>query len=169
MSTDSAATDQPAFVVTRTVAAPIDVVWRAWTDPALVRQWWGPQGWTCPVADMNVVAGQSSVVAMRSPDGHDIYNRWTYSLVDLESRLEYAVTFADAQGVEVSPSAMGLPAEIPDSVPHVVTFTAVDGGTSFSVAEFGYPTGPILDMSRLGQEQCMDKLVAAVTESSGPR
>jgi hypothetical protein len=49
-------------------------------------------------------------------------------------------------------------------VHHVVTF-AVDGKTTtLRVAEHGYQPGPLLDMSRLGQEQCVDKLVAAVAK-----
>ena len=39
------------LVVTRTFDAPIESVWAAWTDPKHVMQWWGPIGFTCPVAE----------------------------------------------------------------------------------------------------------------------
>jgi uncharacterized protein YndB with AHSA1/START domain len=40
-------------VVTRVFAAPVERVWRAWSDPNDVMQWWGPTGFTCPLANMD--------------------------------------------------------------------------------------------------------------------
>jgi uncharacterized protein YndB with AHSA1/START domain len=166
MSDNSATTDRPAFVVTRAVKAPVDRVWQAWTDPDIVRRWWGPDGWTCPVANMDVAVGRTSLVAMRGPDGNDIYNRWTYTAVEPNARLEFEVTFASPDGTEAPPTTAGLPAEIPVPVRHVVTFDIDGETTTLSVAEFGYQPGPLLDMARLGQEQCMDKLVSAVADDT---
>jgi uncharacterized protein YndB with AHSA1/START domain len=165
MADDSAPSDRPSFVVTRTVSAPVDRVWQAWIDPDIVRLWWGPAGWTCPVANLDVAVGHTTLVAMRSPDGHDIYNRWTYTAVEPDARLEFDVTFATPDGTEAPPTTLGLPAEIPVPVHHVVTFDGDGGPTTLSVAEFGYQPGPLLDMSRQGQEECLDKLVAAVASN----
>jgi uncharacterized protein YndB with AHSA1/START domain len=154
---------EPSFVVSRRVPAPLDRVWAAWTESEHVRRWWGPEGWTCPVAEMDVRPGGTTLVAMRGPGGADLYNRWTYLAVEPGSRLEYDVTFARPDGTEVPPSALGLPAEIPVPVRHVVTFEGDEATTTFHVAEFGYEPGPMTDLSRRGQEQCMDKLVAAIT------
>jgi uncharacterized protein YndB with AHSA1/START domain len=41
------------LVVTSIFEAPVEHVWKAWVDPADVMQWWGPQGFTCPVAKMD--------------------------------------------------------------------------------------------------------------------
>jgi uncharacterized protein YndB with AHSA1/START domain len=70
--------------VTRTVAAPVATAYAAWTESDLVKQWWGPTGFTCPVARMDVREGGVSLVAMRAPaefGGGDLYNTWAYSLV----------------------------------------------------------------------------------------
>jgi hypothetical protein len=65
----------------------------------------------------------------------------------------------------VSPSDVGLPPAVPEVVPHVVTLVArSDTGTLLAVEESGYRPGPVLDMSRQGQEQCLEKLAAAVEE-----
>jgi uncharacterized protein YndB with AHSA1/START domain len=154
---------EPSFVVSRSVSAPVARVWAAWTEAEYVRRWWGPAGWSCPVAKMDVTPGSTTLVAMRGPGGRDFYNRWTYLAVEPGERLEYDVTFARPDGTEVPPAALGLPEEIPVPVRHVVTFERDGGTTSFHVAEFGYEPGPMTDMSRMGQEQCMDKLVAAIT------
>ena len=68
-------------VVTRVLDAPVEPVWRAWSESEQVMRWWGPTGFTCPVARMDVREGGTSLVCMRSPDGHDIYNTWTYERV----------------------------------------------------------------------------------------
>ena len=50
------------LVVTRVIDAPVEQVWKAWTDPELVKQWWGPDGFTCPLAriDFREAAPRSS-------------------------------------------------------------------------------------------------------------
>lgn len=44
--------------IIRTFAAPRDLVWRAHTDPGLLRQWMlGPPGWTMPVCRIDLRVG----------------------------------------------------------------------------------------------------------------
>lgn len=151
------------FELSRTIAAPIDAVWRAWSDPDLVRAWWGPTGFTCPRADIRFAEGESSVVTMRAPDGTEIHNLWTYRLIRPPERLAFDSRFCDEHGSPISPGEVGLPPDIPDVVPHSVTLTAAgDGTTVLVVRESGYEPGPVLELSRQGQEQCLDKLAAAV-------
>ena len=50
MTTESKKRD---LVVTRVFNAAVKQVWKAWTDPELVMRWWGPTGFTCPVAQMD--------------------------------------------------------------------------------------------------------------------
>lgn len=104
-------------VASRTVAAPVEQVWAAWTEPEGVRAWWGPAGWTCPEAVMDVRVGGASRVTMRSPDGHDMHHRWACSAVEAPHRLELALEFCDAEGRVVDPAELGLPPGIPVPVP----------------------------------------------------
>ncbi|HVG65858.1 MAG TPA: SRPBCC domain-containing protein, partial [Actinomycetota bacterium] len=76
-------------VVTRVLDAPVEPVWRAWSESEQMMRWWGPTGFTCPVARMDVREGGTSLVCMRSPDGHDIYNTWTYERVAPMRELEF--------------------------------------------------------------------------------
>jgi uncharacterized protein YndB with AHSA1/START domain len=73
-------------------------VWRAWSESKKMMRWWGPTGFTCPVARMDVREGGTSLVCMRSPDGHDIYNTWTYERVAPMRELEFIQRFADSDG-----------------------------------------------------------------------
>ena len=52
------------LVFTRTFAAPVERVWQAWADPELVKRWWGPDGFTCPLARIDLREGGVSLVCM---------------------------------------------------------------------------------------------------------
>jgi uncharacterized protein YndB with AHSA1/START domain len=157
-------TTEHNVVVTRVIDAPVELVWRAWTDSELVMRWWGPTGFTCPVARMDVSQGGTSLVCMRSPDGHDLYNTWTYRRITPLRRLEFTNRFADADGNALDPAAIGLPPGIPAEVPHVVTFApAGDGKTELTVTEYGYASPEVVELSKAGMEQCLDKLAAALS------
>ena len=111
------------FRVSRVIGAPPGAVWRAWSEPALVRAWWGPTGFTCPRADLRFAEGAASVVTMRAPDGTDFHNLWAYRLIRPYERIEFDSRFCDDEGSAVSPSDVGLPPAVPEVVPHVVTLT----------------------------------------------
>jgi uncharacterized protein YndB with AHSA1/START domain len=146
----------------RTLPAPVEDVWAAWTRSEGVRRWWGPQGFTCPLATMDVRPGGVSLIAMQAPPeygGGRTFNTWSYSVVEPTTRLEYVMRFADPQGATITPAEAGIPPGVPAAVPHVVTFTArPDGGTDLTVTESGYTLAEARDMSQAGLDQCLDKL-----------
>ncbi len=53
----------------RFFAAPRDVVFAAWTKPEMLRQWWGPTGFTNPVCEVDARGGGAILINMRAPDG----------------------------------------------------------------------------------------------------
>src|ERR1700730_7092158 len=55
--------------ITRVFDAPREMVFKAWTDPKLLAQWWGPKGFTNPVCELDVRPGGAIRVHMRGPDG----------------------------------------------------------------------------------------------------
>ena len=147
------------LVVTRVFEAPVNSAWKAWTDPEQVMRWWGPDGFTSPVARMDVREGGTSLVCMRSPDGHDLYNTWTYRRIVPGQRIEFVQNFADQDGNRIDPVELGLPPGVPQDVRHLVTFDAVgDDQTEMTVTEYGYTSDQIFDLSKLGLEQTLDKL-----------
>lgn len=153
------------LVVTRRFEAPVARVWRAWTESEQVMRWWGPRDFTSPRADMDVREGGTSLVSMRSPDGHDMHNTWTYQGVDPERRLEFVLHFADERGNKLDPSSLGLPPGVPNGVRHVVTFTAVDDATTeMTVTEYGYTSAQAIEISKAGLEQALDKMAATFAD-----
>jgi uncharacterized protein YndB with AHSA1/START domain len=154
------------MAVTRVFDAPVEQVWKAWSESEAVKRWWGPTGFTCPVARMDFREGGTSLVCMRAPaeyGGGDMYNTWTYQKIAPMERIGFVHHFADEHGNPVAPSAHGLPPEVPFEVPHVLTFKALgDNRTEFSVTEYGYPSEQIAAFSKQGMEQCLDKLAESL-------
>jgi uncharacterized protein YndB with AHSA1/START domain len=151
-------------VVTRDVDAPPDEAWRAWSDADLVRQWWGPAGFTCPRADVDLRVGGTTVVAMQAPaeyGGFLMHNRWTYAAVERPTRIEFVSEFADAEGRVITPAEAGIPPGVPAQVPHRVDLEPLpDGRTRVTVTETGYTDEQARAQSHAGQEQVMDKMQA---------
>jgi len=150
----------------REVDAPIERLWEAFTEPVLIKRWWGPNGFTCPLANMDVRLGGVSLLGMKAPPeygGRVTYTTWSYTEVDPEARLEYDVRFATSGGLTISPAEAGIGSGVPEEVPHVVTFDRLRNGRSrVSIVESGYTELAGRDLSQLGLEQCLDKLQVAV-------
>jgi uncharacterized protein YndB with AHSA1/START domain len=152
------------LVITRVFDAPVERVWEAWIDPEHVKRWWGPKGFTAPVADMDVREGGTSLVCMRSPEGQDFYNTWTYRKIVPLQLIEFIQNFADEDGNKIAPADAGLPPEIPEEVRHVITFKALAGNqTEMSVTEYGYTVDWVFDLSSAGMNECLDKMATVFT------
>ncbi len=75
------------LVLTRIFDAPPEKVFRAWTEPELIKQWFAPQPWTTPYAETDVRPGGSNLITMRSPEGEDYPNPGVYLEVVENERL----------------------------------------------------------------------------------
>ena len=153
---------QNVVVVTRVFDVPVERVWRAWSDSDHVMQWWGPAGFTCPLAKMDFREGGTSLVCMRAPrefGGQDFYNTWTYSRIDPKKRIDFIHHFTDQYGRMLDPAQVGIPPGVPREVRHIITFEETDRDqTEMTVTEYGYTSEQARDLSKLGMEQCLDKM-----------
>lgn len=156
------------LVVTRVFNAPVKQVWKAWSEPGLVMRWWGPHGFTCPVAKMDFRKGGTSLVCMRAPKefgGQDFCNTWSYEKIVPMKRFVYILRFADQDGRMMEPAQQGLSPEIPKEAVHEVTFNDLGNGKiEVTVTEYGWTVGQLMEMSQMGLEQCLDKMAALFAE-----
>ena len=67
--TQNTVNETERMVVTRVFDAPRELVWKAWTDPKYVMQWWGPKGFTAPFCEIDFRVGGKFLCGMKSPDG----------------------------------------------------------------------------------------------------
>lgn len=82
-------TAQREIVTTRVFKASRDLVWLAWTDPKHLVQWWGPNGFTTTMQEMDVRPGGNWNFIMHGPDGRDYQNKSLYVEVVKPERLVY--------------------------------------------------------------------------------
>jgi uncharacterized protein YndB with AHSA1/START domain len=150
MSPEPATADRE-LVATRVFDAPRALVFRAWTDPAQIGQWWGPRGFTTSTYAMDVSPGGVWRFCMHGPDGVDYENRITYLEVVEPERIVYdhdggddsepvqfraTVTFEDQGGKTRLTMRMTFP-----------TAEARD----FTVEKYGAAEGLTQTLDRLGE------------------
>jgi len=66
------------LVLTRLLDAPREKLFRCWTEPALLKQWFAPRPYTTPVAEVELRPGGRSFMMMKSPEGQEIPCPGTY-------------------------------------------------------------------------------------------
>ncbi len=70
--------DDRDLVISRDIAATAEQLYRCWTEPALIRQWFTPPPWTVSHAETDVRPGGSCLIVMRGPDGQEMPNPGVY-------------------------------------------------------------------------------------------
>jgi uncharacterized protein YndB with AHSA1/START domain len=82
------------LVLTRMIDVPRELVYRAWTEPELLRQWFAPQPFTTPVAELDVRPGGVNRIVMRDPQGNEHPNVGVYLEVVPHERLVMTDAYA---------------------------------------------------------------------------
>jgi uncharacterized protein YndB with AHSA1/START domain len=84
--------------LTRVFAAPRALVWRAWTDPKHLAQWFGPRGFTNSVPELDVRVGGALRIVMHGPDGNDYPMKGVFREVAPATRLVFTNIAIDNDG-----------------------------------------------------------------------
>jgi uncharacterized protein YndB with AHSA1/START domain len=105
------------LVLELTLDAPREKLYRCWTEPELLKQWFAPKPWTTCKADIDVRPGGASNITMRSPEGQEFPNAGVYLDVVANEKLVFTDAF----------TAGWRPAGKPFFVAEV-TFTDIGGG-----------------------------------------
>jgi uncharacterized protein YndB with AHSA1/START domain len=77
------------LVVRRRINATPEKLFAAWTQPALLVQWWGPQGVTCPAAEIDLRVGGPYRIANQFPDGTVVWICGVFEIIEAPHRLTY--------------------------------------------------------------------------------
>ena len=96
----AAATDygERTVTLTRVFDASRDLVWRAWTDPKHLAQWFGPRGFTSSVPELDVRVGGALRIVMHGPDGSDYPMKGVFREVVPPERLVFSNIAVDNDG-----------------------------------------------------------------------
>jgi uncharacterized protein YndB with AHSA1/START domain len=136
--------------ISRVFDAPRALVFKAWTDPQHLAQWWGPEGFTNPVCEFDAHVGGALRIHMRGPDGTVYPMKGVIRELAAPERLVFSSVATDAAGNHL---LEGLT---------TVTFAERNGKTTMTmhtravaVAEIG--VGYLLGMEA-GWTQSIDRL-----------
>lgn len=83
------------LTLTRTLNAPRERVWRAWTDAEQMKKWFSPPGFTTPHADVDLRIGGAYRIVMRAPDGVDNVAVGMFRVIEPPARLAYTWNWED--------------------------------------------------------------------------
>lgn len=152
------------IVITRILNAPRERVWKAWTDPAEAKKWWGPKDFTSPAGTIDLRVGGKYHLCMRGPAGtefdKDMWSGGIYKEVIPMEKIVATDHFMDEKGNIISPKDYGMPGDWPEEMEVTVTFEdAGEGKTKLTLVHKGHPSD-IADMANEGWNQSLDKFEA---------
>ena len=145
------------LTLTRIIDAPPEKVYRSWTDPALIVQWFTPPPFVTVSAKLDVRPGGSSLITMRGPDGIEIPCPGVYLEVVENERL----VFTDAYSKAWEPSAKPF-------MTAILTFENLDGKTRYTARILHWTAADKEAHEKMGFQEgwgiATDQLAALVTK-----
>ncbi len=149
-----------AVVIERSFDAPIELIWRLWTDPEHFSAWYGPEGASIPVAQMDVRVGGHRRVCMEVQTPNGAMQMWfsgEYREVVENQLLVYTEFMSDKDGNV--PGGQTLPPGHPETTEVRVEFEDLGNGTRMVMTHIGIPAD---SPGAAGWEMAFAKLTAYV-------
>jgi len=142
----------------KTYDASVETVWQAWTDPEMLKQWWGPKNVSIPECEIDPTVGGKFYIVMEAGEAMGDYKGtlWpmqaTFTAVEPNAKLSYTAQ-AWTEGAKEETTI--------DQTTDI-TFTEVDGKTTVKVTAAIYKAGPQAGMAAEGMKygftEQLDKL-----------
>jgi uncharacterized protein YndB with AHSA1/START domain len=116
--------DPHALRLHRELAAPLNLVWAAMTDPAHLARWWGPSGFTTVTQAHDLRVGGAWRMTMHGPDGRVYPNHAVFDVIEAPHRLVLRYVDETGENPNLHVTTLTLTALSPAStrIDLVVTF-----------------------------------------------
>jgi uncharacterized protein YndB with AHSA1/START domain len=145
------------LVLTRLIDAPREKLFRAWTEPELMKQWFTPRPWTTPVIEVDLRPGGSNLIVMRGPDGTEFPNRGVYLEIVKNERLVFTDAYTKAWEPSEKPFFTGI-----------ITFEDEGGKTRYTARALHWTVADREAHEKMGFHEgwglCADQLAELVTK-----
>jgi uncharacterized protein YndB with AHSA1/START domain len=156
------------LVITRVFDAPRELVWKAWTDPKYVMQWWGPRGFTAPACKMDFRVGGKFLFCMRTPDGQEGWNAGEYHEIVPYEKIVSSMYFSDSDGNRVESADYGAEHEEVEGAYDVVLFEDIGKGQTKLTFIGNETMQNALESGQLeGWNETLDKVAEVVARLAG--
>ena len=163
---ENMASEVERMVVTRVFDAPRELVWKAWTDPKYIMQWWGPKGFTAPVCEMDFRVGGKLLCCMNAPDGQLCgWNAVEYHEIVLYEKIVSSMYFSDSKGNKIDPAELGIEHEAIDGAYDVTLFEDLGNGQTKLTFIGNDPMESAKESGQMeGWIEILDKVATVVAE-----
>jgi len=138
--------------VRRFVPAPPEQVFRAWTDPAALKRWWGPVGVQCVAAEIDLQPGGRYRIGNALPTGAIVWIHGAFEQIDPPNLLVYSWCTSET---DRSP---GQDAQTP-AERVTIRFRPSGEGTDLIIEHHRIPTAALRDGHQAGWDGCIDGLI----------
>ena len=89
MENKKSSTHDRELIISRTLNAPVELVWEVWTNPEHLVNWWDPNGFTNTITKMDMVPGGEWDLVMHGPDGTDYKNKSVFKEIIPNKKIVY--------------------------------------------------------------------------------
>ncbi len=162
---NSMANETERMTITRVFDAPRELVWKAWTDPKYVVQWWGPKGFTTTACKIDFRVGGKALFCTKSPEGQEFWNGIEYLEIVLYEKIVSLMYFADADGNKIDPAQLGIEHEAIEGAYDTTLFEDLGDGTTKLTFIGNEPMKDAAESGQLeGWMETLDKLADVVAE-----
>jgi uncharacterized protein YndB with AHSA1/START domain len=150
------------LVINRVFNAPVELVWRAWTNPEHMMKWWGPKGFTSPACKLDFRVGGKYHFCMTSPEGQNFWTTGECLEIIPHKKIVWTDCFADEKGNKVSATSYGMAEDFPEELVLTILFEDHEGKTKLTIRHTGMPAGEMKEMTNAGWNESLDKLAATL-------
>lgn len=141
-------------VLTRTIRAPLERVFRSWTTPTALARWWSPRPVPARHSQLHVSPGGAYRVCIRTHDGDDHWVRGIYHSVDAPRQLSFSWTWEDDA---TNPASLVM-----------VSFARKGNDTSILLCHTGFASPRTRAAHQAGWIECFDRLQALLASAGSP-
>lgn len=126
--------DRQVFIE-RMFDAPRELVFKAWTDPAILVHWYAPHGCTIAIDAYDFREGGAIRTAIRAPDGKACRCRGTFHRIVVPERIVFDLGIVNEQGEPVEPASVGMDPDWPRTTTIDVTFEEQGARTKLTLRQ----------------------------------
>jgi PhnB protein len=147
--------ENKTITVARHFDAPLQKVWKAWTDSEILDQWWAPRPWKAETKSMDFREGGNWMYAMVGPDGEKHWNKIDYIAIQPEKSVKAIDMFCDDAG-NATP---GFPrtnwlqefSEQGDTTRVMITLTYAQAADMEAILKMGFEEGFTMGLNNLDE------------------
>jgi uncharacterized protein YndB with AHSA1/START domain len=154
-------TESKKLVIVREFDAPIELVWKAWTDEEHHKKWWGPENYTSPYCKIDLRVGGKYLFCMSSPKGNEYWTTGEFLEISAPVKLVYTDSFSDKDGNVLTPPQNEFSPDLPLYVKVTVLLIEKNRKTIMTLIHEGIEEREMKQMAERIWNEAFDKMAAS--------